>query len=341
MNQSIKKFKQGDQYVNIAAAVTKNELTTIVKILPTNNELTKIKFTPASKVATRMFKHLYTYLDDQITNNFVDQFFNHLEEFAFYDELSRSADFEKLDKNKVEGRVVIIQNLLNNEMIYGDLPKALIEFHRYENQTTTPIDEQIYDGEQYLNSDPVNLHFTIAEEDKTLFNEYVTNVINGKDYIDITYSFQKKHTHTMAVDLDNKPFHLENGEILYHPGGHGSLLDNLNDLEEDIVFIKNIDNVSHRSQIEETIEAKNMLTSIGLEVKQQIEAFIVDLISDEYNLVEIKAFIKETLNITLKNEMRKDRAIEFLNLPLRVVGVVKNKGEPGGGTYIVDNGGLL
>src|SRR5699024_3383956 len=162
-----------------------------------------------------------------------------------------------------------------------------------------------------------------------------------KENINITYSFQKKKTNTVAASLDNEPFVLENGEIFYRPGGHGALIENLNDLEEDIIFIKNIDNVCHRSQVGETIEYKKKLASIGMKVKKQIDGYVYDLLSGNFDLAEISSFIEKALNITLKREITKEDALRFLNRPLRVCGVVKNTGEPGGGPFVVDNGDYL
>jgi len=341
LDQSINKFKQGNQYVNVASAVTKNELTSVNNVNNAYQAQSTVKFVPASGAATRMFKQLYTFIDDQKDTEFIDTFFNHLEQFAFYDELLKHVDMDSLNKNKLEDRAYIIKNLLNNKMNYGSLPKALIEFHEYDNEITTPIDEHVYEGEQYLDSDQVNLNFTISKEDEAMFNVYTENILKEKDDINITYSFQKPETDTLAVDMDNEPFTLENGDVLYRPGGHGALLENLNNLEEDIIFIKNIDNVNHQNRIKETIESKKKLASIGLEVKQKIDEYITDLISDDYNLDKIGIFIAETLNITVKNELTKELALEFLNRPLRVAGVVKNEGEPGGGPYVVDNGDYL
>src|SRR5699024_612229 len=151
-------------------------------------------------------------------------------------------------------------------------------------------------------------------------------------------SFQKDETDTLAVDMKNEPFVLENGEFLYRPGGHGALLSNLNDMEDDIIFIKNIDNVVHQSQIKDTIASKKKLAAIGVQVKEQADAYLVDLLEGSFDLDEIGLFIEETLNIYLKNKLTREQAIQILNRPLRVCGVVKNEGEPGGGPYIVDNG---
>src|SRR5699024_1074786 len=211
-----------------------------------------------------------------------------------------------------------------------------LTFHEYENETTTPIDEQILEGELTLNPEHVKLHFTLSKEHEELFKEYVEEVTVGKDHIDITYSFQKDETDTLAVDMKNEPFVLENGEFLYRPGGHGALLSNLNDMEEDIIFIKNIDNVVHQSQLEDTIASKKKLAEIGVQVKEQVDAYLVDLLEGSFELDEISLFIEETLNIYLKNKLTREKAIQLLNRPLRVCGVVKNEGEQDGYAYIVD-----
>jgi len=337
----MERFKKGVQYVDIASAVTKNELTQVDDVSDEYLTYDNLKFIPASGAATRMFRNLYAYLDDQVNTDFINHFFDNLEVFAFYEELAERVGMENLDKNKDEDRLYIIKNLLNNQMNYGSLPKALIKFHRYEEGVTTPIDEHIFEGENYLDSDNVNLHFTIAPEDEDLFNDYVEKTLDGKENIEISYSFQKDKTDTMAVDMNNEPFLLENGEVLYRPGGHGALLDNLNDLDGDLIFIKNVDNVSHRSRAEETIESKKMLASVGLEVKHQLDQHIEDLLADDYDLAEVEKFIRETLNIQPKNELTIDQALAFLNRPLRVCGMVENSGDPGGGPYVVDNGDYL
>src|SRR5699024_4425440 len=155
---------------------------------------------------------------EQEESDFVEHFFDHLEAFAFYEDLNECVDLSRLDKDSPEDRKRIIKALLNNEMNYGSLPKALIKFHAYEESCLTPIDEHILEGENYLEADDVNLHFTISEEDEALFNEYVEKATEGKENINITYSFQKKMTDTVAADMVNEPFILENGEVLYRPG---------------------------------------------------------------------------------------------------------------------------
>lgn len=338
LKETLDKFKKGIQYVDIVSAVSKKELTELTEAEADFSEYSMAKFVPASGAATRMFKDLYAFVESGETTEPIEQFFANLESFAFYSELSDRVDMDQMDLANVADRMEIAKALLNHEMIYGDTPKALITFHSYDGFNTTPIDEQIYEGEKYLDGKDTNLHFTIGEKHEDAFNAYVEKIKAEKEHIHITYSFQKEHTDTMAVDLENEPFLLEDGEVLYRPGGHGALLDNLNDMQEDIIFIKNIDNVAHQTQVEDTIRSKKLLAAIGIQVKEELDSYIEDLLSDNYNLDNIKQFITETLHITLKTELDKEKALWFLNRPLRVCGVVKNEGEPGGGPYVVDNG---
>ncbi|SHJ34424.1 protein of unknown function [Dethiosulfatibacter aminovorans DSM 17477] len=338
MDRFIDLFKKGTPRVEIVSAATENELTSVDRVADNYMSKKCIKFVPASGAATRMFKDLYEYCDHKVETDSVCRFFDDLENFAFYVDIKDFIDSKKLDRETVEGRNAIINYLLNNELNYGSLPKALIKMHSYEDCLTTPIDEHIYEGEHYLNRDCVELHFTISQEHEDLFNRYTENALEGKDNVDITYSFQKKQTDTPAVDMDNNPFILENGEVLYRAGGHGALIENLNDLDADIIFIKNVDNVCHRSRIEDTIDSKKMLASAGLEVKNRIDRHILEILSGKCDLHGIDAFLKETLKIVHRDELTRETALKLLNRPLRVCGMVRNQGEPGGGPFVVDNG---
>ncbi|QRN85479.1 DUF4301 family protein [Clostridia bacterium] len=341
MDKYIEKFKRGTQYVNIVSAVTEKEIT---KVSTSSDDYLKyscLKFIPASGAATRMFKDLYQYLDDEVETDFTARFFNDLEEFPFYRDIQKLIQDGKISKETVEGRTTIIRNILADGLNYGNLPKALIKIHSYDEGDVTPIDEHIYEAEEYLKGDTIGLHFTISKEYEELFNQYVEKAIEGKKHVNISYSFQKEETNTLAVDMKNKPFILENGEVLYRAGGHGALIENLNDLDADILFIKNIDNVCHRDYLGETIEAKKKLASIGLKTKERIDEYIQDILIDDYDMDEIESFIKESLNISNKKPFTKEGALALLNRPLRVCGMVRNQGEPGGGPFIVDNGEYL
>ena len=341
MDQAIGKFIKGTQYVHIVSAVKREELTEVKNISDDYQKKECVKFIPASGAATRMFKDLYNYLEDQVETDFIKRFFEQIEVFPFYKDIKNDIDSKGIVKGTTEYKRAVIESLLRDRLNYGNLPKALIKMHAYGEVGLTPIDEHIYEGEQYLNKEDVKLHFTISKEHETLFEAYVDEALGEKTQVGITHSFQKKGTDTLAVDMDNKPFVDDGGAILYRAGGHGSLIENLNDLDGDIIFIKNIDNVCHKNQVKDTIESKKMLASIGFDVKQQIDRYVLGILSDDYDLDEIGLFIKNTLNIVYKKVLTKEVALSFLNRPLRVCGMVKNQGEPGGGPFVVDNGDYL
>lgn len=337
---SIEKFKTGTKFVNIKSAVTAKELTKVHNFDNDYIDYQCIKFIPASGAATRMFKDLYLFLENQEKTKFIETFLDDLKHFAFYEDLRKQVDsLETI--NGVTEQIDLVNTIVNEGLNYGSLPKALIKMHRYEDFNAAPIDEHIYEGEQYLNKKRIQLHFTIAKEHEEQFSAYVQDAIKWKSNIEITYSFQKPETNTMAVDMENAPFLLNAGEVLYRPGGHGALLENLNDLDGDIIFIKNIDNVCHRSRFEDTLSSKRALATTGLEVKNKIDQYLNQLYSDKFNLEEIVQFLNEVLNITMKSEWTKEKAIQFLNRPLRICGMVENAGEPGGGPFVVDNGEYL
>lgn len=338
MNEILEKYGTGTQYVDIASAVTENELTSLKGENTSDDQFTKVKFIPASGAATRMFRDLYAYLENQQETPYIQQFFKHLEEFAFYEKANELIAIEKLDKELKENRLHIVQAILDTEMKYGDYPKALIAFHKYDAYIVNPIDEHIYEMEQYLEPANQHVHFTITKKDEPAFKAHVSEILKEKNGLRITYSFQDKATDTLAVDLENKPFLLDNGETLYRPGGHGSLIGNLNKITEDIIYIKNIDNVSHRSRIHDTIASNKKLTAIGLEVRAQIDQYLADYETGDFDLEEVRDFIENTLNIHSKEPLTVEEAVQFLDRPLRVCGVVRNQGDPGGGPFVVDNG---
>jgi hypothetical protein len=339
MDKSVKRFKKGGKYVNITSAVTREHLTSCDHISDDYLNLNCVKFIPASGAATRMFEDLYKYLENKADDDSINKFFNELEDITFYEDIKEFIEGENINKNTTSGRLKIIDYILSsNTMNYGNLPKAVIKMNSYKDYSTTPIEEHVFEGERYLNPSSLNFHFTISNNHEDLFNQHIKTILKGREDIKVSYSFQKPKTDTLAVDMDNNPFMLEDDKFLYRPGGHGALIENLNDIDGDIIFIKNIDNVCHRDYVEDTINSKKLLASIGFQFKERIDGYIRDLLSDDYDIGEITEFINKDLNITLKDEMTKDKALSFLNRPLRVCGVVKNQGEPGGGPFLVDNG---
>ena len=330
----IDKFINGQQYTKVVKAVTSDELTRSDSRSEDYRKLDCVKFVPASGAATRMFKNLYKYMEDLNETDFVKTFFDNLETFAFYDDLKPYiTDFDDIS---TVSRIKLLECLLTTGLQYGKLPKALLKVHKEEGANVTPIDEHIYEAGQYLNADKMRLHFTISKEHAALFCDFIKGYAN--DGLDITYSFQKKETDTPAVNPDNTPFLLSDGQPFYRPGGHGALIENLNDIEADIIFIKNIDNVCHRDYVEQTIEWKKRLAFVGNAIKAKMDRYLELIYQGSYDLQKLRDFIEGDLNVKFKAGFDIESAKQILDRPFRVCGVVANQGEPGGGPFVVDNG---
>lgn len=325
--------------------------------LSTNKRI--IKFVPASGAATRMFKDLFEYLgndSDSLTDNkLVDNFIKQIDRFAFFDDLDNicTEKHRQSASNLISAsreREVIDLLLNKGGLNYGNLPKGLIKFHLYKNgDKRTPIEEHLAEGALYANNaGKVTIHFTVSEEHLDLFKSTIDKVVSnyteslGVNF-DISLSTQKGKTDTIAVDINNVPFR-ENGKLVFRPAGHGALLENLNDLDGDIVFIKNIDNVVPDSKKEiETVYKKAIagyLTAIQSKVYKYLELLEAKNYSDA-DLREILCFLEDEFCIknTDIESLNRDKLVSYitakLNRPIRVCGMVKNIGEPGGGPFVI------
>ena len=215
-----------------------------------------VKFVPASGAASRMFKDLFAFLEadyEMPTTEFERTFFDRLEDAAFLDDLDRvlTARYGKDAAALVaEGKYkAVVEGLLGSEGLnYGRLPKGLLKFHRYESGARTPFEEHLVEGAHYAKDGKgcVLVHFTVSPEHRALFEALAQEkkADLGRELeaeFDISFSEQKPSTDTIAVNADNTPFRNADGTLLFRPGGHGALIENLNDIEADVVFIKNID----------------------------------------------------------------------------------------------------
>lgn len=309
-----------------------------------------LKFVPASGAASRMFKNLFEFLDNEEKTDFINKFESNLSKFAFIDDLKEAIAKAGGD----ESLKAAIAALLGDEgLSYGKLPKGLLKFHKYEDGARTPVEEHLVEGALYAggkNGD-VNVHFTVSPEHRPLFEALVEKVTPkyeekfGVKYA-IGFSEQKSSTDTVAANPDNTPFRGKDGKILFRPGGHGALIENLNELDADIIFIKNIDNVVPDRLKPETVEYKKLIA--GVLVSKQKKAFenLELLESGKYThaeLEEIIHFLHSDLscrNPELKDLEDAELAIYLknkLNRPMRVCGMVKNVGEPGGGPFMAYN----
>ena len=219
MDKCVERFKKGAKYVNLVSAVTRDQLTSINSVSDEYLNLNCVKFIPASGAATRMFEDLYKYLENKVDDDSINKFFNELEDITFYEDIKEFIEGENINKNSTSGRLKIIDYILNT-MNYGNLPKAVIKMNSYKDYSTTPIEEHVFEGERYLNPSSLNFHFTISNNHEDLFNQYIKTILKGREDIKVSYSFQKPKTDTLAVDMDNNPFILEDDKFLYRPGGH-------------------------------------------------------------------------------------------------------------------------
>lgn len=317
---------------------------------------TVIKFVPASGAATRMFKDLYSFYssqDEYPQQAEVKQFFDKLDSFAFHDDLSVYEEaLDISDRNFF--KKILSRFLEKSGMGYGLLPKGLLKFHKYEDGARTPVEEHWVEGCMYaLQKDKtVHIHFTISPQFKEKFEKLAKQKkqdfekkFNAK--IDISYSVQEVSTDTIAVDMNNEPFRIGDNEIMFRPGGHGALIGNLNKLEADVIFVKNIDNVVPDHLKDVTVEYKKLIAGLLVSIRTKAFGYLNMLDAGNVDaglLDEMLGFLQNELAIKLSESLTSwsyEDKIAFvkakLNRPIRVCGMVKNLGEPGGGPFWVKN----
>lgn len=296
---------------------------------------TILKFVPASGAASRMFKNLFEYLENGEETPFIQKFMSGLKNFAFYEELTAKA-------GSTDGKTIV--KTLLEDMNYGKLPKGLLKFHKYEDGPRTPALEHLVEGALYAQNTQkeVNLHFTISHEHKALFEQHIADNVKayeekfGVKY-NVSFSEQKPSTDTMAADMEGQPFRTNDGKLLFRPGGHGALIENLGEQEADVVFIKNIDNVVPDRLKEPTIRYKRLLAGVLVSLQTQVFAYLKELENEaisQAKLDVIHRFCEKDLFVSVPTCTR-EALIAVLNRPIRVCGMVKNEGEPGGGPFLV------
>lgn len=368
--EQLKNFVTGFPYLKIetAAAVGQGILAPsdeeVKEYLTTWDEYCKsdksvLKFVPASGAASRMFKDLFSFLSsdhDEPQSDFEKNFFANIEKFAFYKELdetcvkNNSATIKELmatDKYKT-----VVFNLLDSTgMNYGSLPKGLLKFHNYDDAKRTPVEEHFVEGALYAAmGSKVRLHFTVSPNHRSMFEKlveqrraYYEKLFNVE--YEVTFSEQKQSTDTIAVDSDNNPFR-EEGKLLFRPGGHGALIENLNDIDADIIFIKNIDNVVPDRLKSDTVTYKKVIAGLLVSLQKKAFEYLRLIDSGKYTheqIEEIIRFVQQKLfcrSSEIKHLEDCDLVIYLrkkLNRPMRVCGMVKNVGEPGGGPFLAYN----
>ena len=372
VQQQIDHFKEGFPKAQLADAATPDnggirvlndkEIVRYEKLYRTLGKDKKmLKFVPASGAATRMFKDHYSFASTYfgVAGNFnkefpsVAEFLENIHTFAFFNDLKACMAAADLDIEEYLQRgdySTVINFLLKEQYLgYGNLPKALLKFHRYGEVQRTPLEEHLVEGALYArcSDGTVNLHFTISPEHRAAFRRKLAEV---KQYyestfgikLNITLSEQKHYTDIIAVDEQNQPLRDDQGHLIFRPGGHGALIENLNEQRADIIFIKNIDNVVPDWMKHTTVIYKQVLAGMLLDLREKTHEMLrtLDGKPDSKTLAKIRRFAREELNIMVPDGCDAKTLHGLLNRPMRVCGMVKNLGEPGGGPfYLIDSMG--
>jgi hypothetical protein len=380
IESQLEQFRKGFPFAKLKApaiagngilALTVNEQNALGEIfkLKSKNYRT-LKFVPASGAATRMFKHLFEFrerfstglTDEQLFGqkdfNSAYYFFANLDRFAFYKDLKKtmgknSIDLEDARKNR-KYDLILDYFLYDKGLNYGQLPKGVLQFHDYGTFARTAMGEHLVEAAHYCMTKDrkVPIHFTVSPEHMDKFNHlvdlvrpYYENMFDV--HYEIRFSVQKTSTDTIAVDMSNEPFRNGNGNLLFRPGGHGALIENLNDLEADIVFIKNIDNIVPDRLKSETYKYKRILGGLLVKLQEQIFSYLKKMdqkpVPDAL-LTEISGFCENAMGlklperyVTMERREQYKHLRHLLDRPIRVCGMVKNEGEPGGGPFFVEN----
>jgi len=376
VEKQLASFENGFSFVElIAPATTENGLISFtdeeVGIMTDvynkySHERDVVKFVPASGAASRMFQNLFLfreaiirgeklkeYIADKSFNS-INNFFSNIRSFAFYNELSSKMKSSGLDIEECladKKYLEIINTLLDDKGLnYSKSPKALLLFHKYGNSSRMAFEEHLVEGGNYckMKNGRVNIHFTVSVEHLEMFKQKLALVVGKYEKqfdvkYSISYSVQKPSTDMVAVELDNSFFRQEDGSILFRPGGHGALIENLNDLNGDIIFIKNIDNVVPDRIKAETYCYKKVIGGYLLHLQKKSFDYLRILKSNNYDnhiIDTISSFASKALMIPLPSgfeHLTDYEQASFLkskmDRPMRVCGMVKNEGEPGGGPF--------
>jgi len=317
------------------------------------SSIKKVKFVPASGAATRMFRNLFFFLEQfdpqkETLNEFLKRtekkelkkFFQRIECFPFYQEV-KATTAKKKETTPDDFAVDFVKNLLNEENLgYGSYPKGLIPFHLYQDEILTAFEVHFLEAMNYTQNENVaHLHFTVSEKHIDKFKKEQRKIEEkySNCSFHVTYSYQLGSTDTLAVTIDNKPFREKNGDVLFRPGGHGALIENLNKVDADVIFIKNIDNVCVHQHLAEIIDYKKALGGSLIEIQEKVFQTLKDIDQQKPEAIDkAQNLLRDCFHKQVKVKNFTE-AKKLLNRPIRVCGMVKNEGAPGGGPFWVND----
>ncbi len=346
VERQIENFRRGFPFLKVVRAASPGDGVVVVDDAAADaaqaryeqaaHGLSVVKFVPASGAATRMFKELFEFVNEGKRGKGIDTLLENIERFAFWPELKAVLPEGADDRTVVS---CIVKQGLN----YGQKPKGLVTFHAYPDGARKAVEEHLVEGAAYASTDGVaRIHFTVSPEHRAGFESLLAEKVPlyekrfGIRY-EISFSVQKPSTDTIAVNPDNTPFRQEDGSLLFRPAGHGALIENLNEIDADIIFIKNIDNVTTDARRGDTIRYKKVLAGLLLELQEQAFAHLRALEAGTADLAEVAAFVEQRLCVKLPAAYDTALLRAVLDRPIRVCGMVRNEGEPGGGPFWVAN----
>ena len=346
VEHQIENFQKGFPFLKVVAAaspedgillLSQEEVAEAVAQYEAHANNLKIqKFVPASGAATRMFKELFEFVNEGKRGAGIDQLLDNLDKFAFYPELQHFVGAEADDKSKVEA-------IVKSGLCYGAKPKGLVTFHAYSDGNRKAVEEHLAEGAMYAASNGVvKIHFTVSPEHiegfRSLLDEKLAHYEEkfGVKY-EISFSVQKSSTDTIAVNPDNTPFLTDEGNLLFRPAGHGALIENLNEIDADIIFVKNIDNVTTDARKGDTVTYKKALAGILVGLQAEAAEHLANLKAGTADVQKVENFIEKKLYTKLPAERDTALLLSILDRPIRVCGMVRNEGEPGGGPFWVGN----
>ena len=293
-----------------------------------------VKFVPASGAATRMFKDLFEFVREGRRTAVVGELLANRRRFAFWPEL-RTIVGDDADELRT------VENIVAEGLRYGETPKGLVSFHRYGDEVRKAVEEHLVEGAQYAAAGgEVKIHFTVSPEHLTRFEALLAEKIPGYESrfgvkYRISFSVQDPSTDTLAANPDCTPFRRADGRLLFRPAGHGALIGNLGKIDADIVFVKNIDNVTTDARRGDTVLYKKALAGVLLALQERIFEYLMALEVPGAELEPIAAFIENELCVKLPKDYGTALLRQVLDRPIRVCGMVRNEGEPGGGPFWV------
>lgn len=296
-------------------------------------------FIPASGSGSRMFQFLFDFLEspDEENRSSVEKFLNHISEFAFFQQLPIEVR-KKIETHDLDLDEFVTFLLKEEGMGYGDLPKGLIPFHKNDPFILTPFQEHVLQGVR-VKEENVSFHFTVKSRFESSVKKGISQAqgLTGQFY-NVSFSDQNCETNAIAFDEVGNPFIDENGEVLERPAGHGALLENLNKIESDIIFIKNIDNVQHLSKSNDTINVWKLLGGLLVEYKKEAERIFNAPSNEDFKNLNDRYQLFDPKKVA---DMTSEEIKKVLNRPVRICGMVRNEGQPGGGPFwINDNGNI-